>query len=438
MKLLVVEDEKHIRRGIVEMLESEGFETCEADSVTSALSLLHNEVVDAVLCDHHLPDGESFDVLFGLPEKNAPALMMMTAFGNRELASQAFAAGAYDYVSKPIRFDELFARLQRLEEKLILRSRISESENELQSRGELAVLGSSSVMREVRHFIEKAGASQVSILLQGETGVGKGMVARLLHSLSHVKDQPFVRVNCASIPSELMESELFGHKKGAFSSADSNRKGLLSTAGKGTLFLDELLELPLSMQSKLLHVLDERSFRPVGDDKEHPFQARVIAASNIDFEQAAKDGRFREDLYFRLNVMQLSIPPLRQREGDIVPLAYRLLTKICTEWGRSQPEITPEQGLWLETQTWPGNVRELRNALERALLLGSEGSLKFSNMQDVHEWRELGLTDACYAFEQRYIKQVIKKSGGDKAIAAQTLGIGLSTLYRKLEERAQN
>jgi len=434
MRLLVVEDEKYIRKGIVEMLESEGFEVYEAESVTTALSLLHSEFMDAVLCDHHLPDGESFDVLLGLSAKNPPPLIMMTAFGNRELASKAFEAGAYDYVSKPIRFDELFARLGRLEEQLILHRRISESENEFRSRGELTVLGSSPAMQEVRYFIEKARGNQVSVLLQGETGVGKGLIARLLHSLSHVSEQPFVRVNCAAIPKELMESELFGHKKGAFSGADSDRKGLLATAGKGTLFLDELVELPLSMQSKLLHVLDERSFRPVGADKEYPFQARVIAASNYNFAQAVQDGRFREDLYFRLNVMQLSIPPLRQRGDDIVPLAQHLLKQICKEWGRSQPSITSVQGLWLESQSWPGNVRELRNSLERALLMGSEDMLEFSNMQDMDERSELSLADACHSFEQRYIKQMIQKFGNDKVAAARILGIGLSTLYRKLEE----
>jgi len=438
MRILVVEDEKHIRQGIVQMLESEHFEVCEAESVTSALSFVHDEICDVVLCDHHLPDGESFDVLLGLPEKNPPPLIMMTAFGNRELASKAFAAGAYDYVSKPIRFDELFARLGRLEEQLILHSRINESEKEFCSRGELAVLGSSSAMEEVRHFIEKAGASQVSILLQGETGVGKGMVARLLHNLSNIKEQPFVRVNCAAIPNELMESELFGHKKGAFSGAESDRKGLLATAGKGTLFLDELVELPLNMQSKLLHVLDARSFRPVGDDKEYQFQARVIAASNQNFEQAVKAGSFREDLYFRLNIMQLSIPPLRHRIDDIVPLARRLLRQTCEEWGRNEPNITPAQAVWLESQAWPGNVRELRNALERALLLGSEDTLSFLNMQNINECCELSLADASHAFEQRYIKQMIQKYGDDKAIAARTLGIGLSTLYRKLEEQSHN
>lgn len=435
MKLLVVDDELHIREGIIELLkEEEGFEIGEAGSVTDALSWLRSEQFDAVLCDNYLPDGEGFDVLTALAGKDSPAFIMMTSFGNRELASKAFEAGAYDYVAKPIRFDELLARLQRLQEKLSLRRRVTESEEDFRNRGELAVLGFSAPMQEVQHLIQKSGLGRVPVLLQGETGVGKGVVARLLHSLSDSKEQPFIRINCAAIPAELLESELFGHKKGAFSGAERDRKGLLASAGKGTLFLDELIELPLSMQSKLLHVLDEHCFRPVGDDTEHPFHARVIAASNYDFEQAVKDGRFREDLYFRLNVMKICIPPLRQRGGDIIPLANRLLSQICTEWSRNKPEITPAQSLWLESQPWPGNVRELRNYLERALLLGSEDELQFPDMQDLGGSDELSLVDACHAFERRYIERIIQNSGGDKTAAARKLGVGLSTLYRKLEE----
>lgn len=434
MKLLVVEDEPHIREGIVELLKDEGLEISEAGSVTDALSCLQSNQFDAVLCDNYLPDGEGFDVLMALSGKDSPPLIMMTSFGNRELASKAFEAGAYDYVSKPIRFDELLARLQRLQEKLTLRKRVIESEEEFRNRGELAILGSSPPMREVQHLIEKLGPSRVPVLLQGETGVGKGVVARLLHSLSDSKEQPFIRVNCAAIPTELLESELFGYKKGAFSGAESDRKGLLATADKGSLFLDELVELPLAMQSKLLHVLDEHCFRPVGDDKEYPFHARVIAASNYDFEQAVKDGRFREDLYFRLNVMPICIPPLRQRGDDIIPLANRLLAQICNDWGRNKPDITPAQSLWLESQPWPGNVRELRNTLERALLLGSEDALQFPDMQDMISSDQLSLVDACHAFERRYIEHIIQNNNGDKATAAKKLGVGLSTLYRKLEE----
>jgi len=435
MKILVIEDEKHIRQGIVQMLESESFEVLEAESVSSALAMVHEHVFDALLCDHHLPDGESFDVLHGLSETNSPPLFMMTAFGNRDLASQAFAEGAYDYVLKPIRFDELFARLKRLEEKLLLRQRVFESDKSVRNHAELATLGRSDSMQEVQALIQTSASARVSVLLQGETGVGKGVVARLIHSLSEFKEEPFIRINCAAIPAELMESELFGHKKGAFSSAESDRKGLLASAAKGTLFLDELVEMPLVMQSKLLHVFDERCFRPVGGDKEFPFQARVIAASNVNFEQAVKDGRFREDLYFRLNIMQITIPPLHQRVCDIIPLTHRLLGQICDAWGCHQPCLTVAQEQWLESQAWQGNVRELRNVLERALLLGKGGMLKLPDVdQGFMPIPELlSLSDACRSFEQRYIQQALEKNNGDKAKTAQVLGIALSSLYRKLE-----
>ncbi len=431
MKLLIVEDEKFIRQGIVEMLLEEGFDVEEAASVTEALACVNTGDFDAILCDNFLPDGEGFDVLKSIQGSDI-ALILMTSFGNRELASRAFEAGAYDYVAKPIRFDELLARLQRLQEKLLLRNKVSESEKVVQNQGELAVLGSSDKMKEVQNLIEMSSTSPVPVLLQGETGVGKGVVARLLHSLSNRKDKPFVRINCAAIPAELLESELFGHKKGAFSGADSDRKGLLATAAQGTLFMDELIELPLAMQSKLLHVLDEKCFRPVGGDKEVPFQARVIAASNVDFEQAVQDGKFREDLYFRLNVMKIYIPALRERGSDIIPLAHRLLAQICKEWSRDTPELSLNQSSWLEVQDWRGNVRELRNTLERALLLG-QGGLLFSDMDEASTRNELPLMEACHDFEMQYIKRMIHHCDGDKAVAAQKLGVGLSTLYRKLD-----
>jgi len=432
MKILIVEDEQYIRQGIVEVLQGEGFEVRQAESVTQAFTKVSEDKFDAILCDNFLPDGEGLDLLTSVQTSDI-AFILMTSFGNRELASRAFEAGAYDYIAKPIRFDELLARLERLQEKLVLRHKLKESEAAVLHQGELAVLGTSPAMLAVQTLIEKSSASQVPVILQGETGVGKGVVARLLHSMSALKDQPFIRINCAAIPPDLLESELFGHKKGAFSGAERDRKGLLASAGKGTLFLDELIELPLPMQSKLLHVLDEKSFRPVGGDKETPFAARVIAASNMDFEKAVQAGSFREDLYFRLNVMKIRIPPLRERGDDILPLANRLLAQICKEWSRSTPEITTEQAMWLEGQTWQGNVRELRNVLERGLLLGSDESLYFEALKGVGTSEDLDLNDACHAFEKRYIERVVEKFDGDKASAAEQLGIGLSTLYRKLE-----
>jgi len=432
MKLLVVEDEPYIRQGIVELLREENFEIEEASSVSETLACLKQTNFDAILCDNFLPDGEGLDILNSLQQSGMP-IILMTSFGNRDLVSQAFAAGAYDYVAKPIRFDELLARLHRLQERISLRKKVEESEKVLQRQGELAVLGSSTVMLEVQELIKKAGAGKVPVLIQGETGVGKGVVARLLHSVSDASSQPFIRINCAAIPAELLESELFGHKKGAFSGANQERKGLLASAGRGTVFMDELIELPMAMQSKLLHVFDEQCFRAVGSDKEQPFQARVIAASNADFELAVKEGKLREDLYFRLNVMQIRIPPLRERGVDIIPLALRLLSQICKEWSRPLPKLLPHQASWIEAQSWQGNVRELRNVLERSLLLGSDNALYFPDMLTIADTSHPSLMDACRDYEKRYINSVIERLDGDKNAAAIELDIGLSTLYRKLD-----
>jgi len=434
MKLLIVEDEPHIRQGIVEVLNEEEVETGEAGSVTEALAYYSDEQPDAVLCDIYLPDGDGFDVLTALCQQPVPVpCILMTSFGDRDLAVRALTAGAYDYVAKPLRFDELLARLRRLEEQQVMRQRLKEAESDTRTKGELAVLGNSRAMQRVRRLLEKGATSRIPVLIQGETGVGKGLVARLLHSIGRDNDQPFVRVNCAAIPKDLMESELFGHKRGAFSGADRDRAGLLAEAGKGTLFLDEIGELPPAMQAKLLHVLDEHTFRPVGGTKEQAFRARVIAASNRDLREEVERNEFREDLYYRLDVLNIRIPPLRERREDIVPLANRLLAELAEETAAPLRTLSPEQGMQLQEQAWPGNVRELRNTLEKALLLSNDGQLVLSTPQEWSGESELTLAQAVARFESSLIHQVIHECEGDKAMAARRLGIGLSSLYRKLE-----
>jgi DNA-binding NtrC family response regulator len=434
MKLLVVEDEPHIRQGIVEILDEEGIETIEADSVTNMLTRLTEESPDAILCDVYLPDGDGFDVLSALHRKpQAPPCILMTAFGDRNLAIRALTAGAYDYVAKPLRFDELLARLHRLETQHVMRKRLEKAESDVRAKSELAILGNSEVMKQVRKVIEKAATTRIPVLIQGETGVGKGIVARLLHSIGVDNAQPFVRVNCAAIPKDLMESELFGHKRGAFSGAERDHEGLLAEARKGTLFLDEIGELSLTMQAKLLHVLDERTFRPLGSTKEQVFRARVISASNRDLKEEVARGAFREDLYYRLDVLNICIPPLRDRCEDIVPLATRLLAELAEETAIPVPRLTPEQALWLQTQSWPGNIRELRNTLERALLLSQEGEFTLQPHLGWKAQETISLPKTLAQIEYSLIEQAIRDCQGDKAKAARRLGISLSSLYRKLE-----
>ncbi len=434
MHILIVEDEQHIRTGITDILTEEGFTTTEAANLSEAQNMLRVQTVDAVLCDVYLPDGDGIDLLTALSQQT-PRLpcIIMTAFGNRDLAVRALEAGAYDYVAKPLRFDELLARLRRLEEQIVMRQRIRQAESEIRVKGELAILGNTRPMQEVRVLLEKAAAFATPVLIEGEAGAGKELVARLLHSTSFNKDQPFVRMDCASIPQELMESELFGHKRGAFPGADRDREGLLATADRGTLFLGEIGKLPTTMQAKLLHVLDEHRFRSVGGTKEQDFQARVIASSNHDLKELVKTGAFRQDFYYRLDVLNIRIPPLRERHDDIVPLAICLLKQLCKETAQPAPELSPDQCLWLQSQPWPGNVRELRHVLEKALLLSANAEFILPFQQAWPVGGTLVLAEAVQSFERSFIQQTIASCHGDKAEAARRLGIGVSTLYRKLE-----
>jgi len=435
MNILIVEDERHIRQGIVEVLSEEGYTLLEADSLQGAFDQLQNENIDTILSDIRLPDGDGFDLLRALKtQNNSIPCILMTAFGNRDLAEQALNSGAYDYISKPVRFDELLARLMRLNEKIELEQQVNTLSAVIRGENELTSLGNSQSMQHVRHLAEKAAAVRSPVLIEGETGVGKGRLVKLIHASGSNVSRPMVRLNCSAIPAELMESELFGHKKGAFSGADRDRDGLLAAAGKGTLFLDEIGELPLPMQAKLLHVLDDRQFRRVGDTHEQTFEARVVAATNRNLKEEIQHKRFREDLYFRLDVLRIRIPPLRERQEDIVPLAIRLLQELGDETTALTEPLDIAQCLWLQNQAWPGNVRELRNMLERSLLLAHDGKMHIPPNQSEQITENFSMAESVTRFEHHLILQTIEHCQGSKEEAAKKLGIGLSTLYRKLEE----
>ncbi len=434
MKILIVEDERRIRQGIMIVLNEEGFETLEADSLQSAHDQLESGNVDAILSDIRLPDGDGFDLLRDLKAKNNPVpCILMTAFGNRDIADQALKNGAYDYISKPIRFDELLARLNRLKEKLELEHRLENMTSALRDEGELASMGDSEAMRHVRYLAEKAAAVRSPVLIQGEKGVGKRRLASLIHMAGECGAEPFIQLNCSSIPGALMERDLFGYRRGAFPGADHDHEGLLSAAGKGTLFLHEINELPQVIQAGLLHVLDDGHFHPLGDAQKHPFQARVITATDKDLRDETRQGRFREDLFFCLDVLHIHIPPLHERREDIAPLAASLLEKLTRDKEIRVAPLDARQCLWLESQDWPGNVRELGNTLERALLLASNGRLNIPPRGGPGEEKGLKLSEATANFERSLILQVIEACNGDKEEASRRLGIGLSTLYRKLE-----
>ncbi len=424
MQILIVEDELHIRASIAEMLSDEDYDVLQAKTVSEGIDLIERESPAVVLCDINLPDGDGFRVLhFCQSQQQQCAVMFMTAFGNRELAVQAITEGADDYISKPIRFDELFARLHRIREMQNLRGQVRRKTAKKVVESELSVLGDSPPMQRVRRVAEKASSSQAPLLITGETGTGKGLLTKLIHATSSRKGHPLVSINCASIPENLLESELFGYRKGAFTGADRNKQGLLESVGEGTLFLDEIGDMPLLLQAKLLHVLDDGSFRPLGAMQSQRFKGRVIAATNADLSKQIAQKKFREDLFYRLSVLTIEIPPLRQRVEDILLLAEKIYVDLAEEMGHAHTGLPLELLKTLQTNPWPGNVRQLRNYLERMLILGGEPEDEIISPT---------LSEALVQFESVFIQRTVTECGGDKSSAAERLGIGLSTLYRKL------
>ncbi|HKI62314.1 MAG TPA: sigma-54 dependent transcriptional regulator [Mariprofundaceae bacterium] len=426
MLILIIEDERRIREGIAQMLTEDGYDVLQAETMEQGIALVESEFPAVVLSDINLPDGDGFTALrYCLNKGIETSFIFMTAFGSRDVAIQAIQEGAYDYVSKPLRFDELFARLKRLEEMQNLKGQVNRKSERKLAESRLAILGDSPPMQRVKVLAGKAAESDAPLLITGETGVGKGLLAKLVHATSHRSKQPFISINCASIPENLLESELFGYHKGAFTGADKNKKGLFDEVGEGTLFMDEIGEMSIPLQAKLLHVLDDGTFRPLGSTRDLHFRGRMIAATNVALEDMIVSRDFRQDLFYRLSVLTIEVPPLRSRHDDLLPLAESIYRELSSEMGRPFDRLPLEVAQEVQNQAWPGNVRELRNYLERTLIFGE------TPMEDAGD--EVTLADAVHRFERSWIERVILECGGDKAAAAERLGVGLSTLYRKQE-----
>jgi len=425
MLILIIEDEQRIREGIAQMLAEEGYDVLEAENMQQGINMIEDETPSVVLSDINLPDGDGFTALRYCQHQGIDIpFIFMTAFGSRDVAMQAIQAGAYDYVSKPLRFDEVFARLTRLQELQNLKGQITRKSERKLAESRFSVLGDSIPMQRIRRLAARAAHSNAPLLVTGETGVGKGMLAKLVHASGDRSKQSFVSINCASIPENLLESELFGYRKGAFTGADKNKKGLLEEVGEGTLFLDEIGEMPMQLQVKLLHVLDDGAFRPLGSTRELHFKGRVIAATNVTLEDMIENRTFRQDLYYRLSVLSIEVPPLRSRPDDLLLLAENLYRELASEMGRTVKRLPFNMAEQVQQHMWPGNVRELKNYLERTLIFEDEA---------VDDSLDSTLVTALKRFEQAWIKRVVDDCGGDKGIAASRLNVGLSTLYRKLE-----
>ncbi|MCX8065334.1 MAG: sigma-54 dependent transcriptional regulator [Candidatus Hydrogenedentes bacterium] len=374
-RVLVVEDEKLIRWNIVEKLHSMGFLTEEAGSVNEAKNIISKRALDIAIVDLRLPDGDGMDILKEIVSKQPGIpVLIITAYSSISNAVEAMKNGAFDYVSKPFEMDELIMRVQRAIEQSHLRNSFQIGLQQSKRIFNLEhIIGESSRIKEAKKLLKSVAESpSTTILLLGESGSGKDLAARVIHYESERAPYPFMNITCTALPESLLESELFGYEAGSFTGADRLKKGLFEIANRGTVFMDEIGDMPLSIQAKVLRILDEKTFKRIGGSVDIQVDVRVIAATNKNLEEMVKNGTFREDLFYRLNVIPIEIPPLRERAEDIPLLAEHFLNLFNKEFRRERKGFTPEAIRKLLSYHWPGNVRELRNVIERAVLLGKE------------------------------------------------------------------
>ncbi|WP_338870665.1 sigma-54 dependent transcriptional regulator [Myxococcus stipitatus] len=444
-RVLMVEDEREMRAMLEKGLTRRGYAPVALGSADEALARLATEDFDVVLTDLRMPgmDGLALCERIVLNRPDIPVIVV-TAFGSLETAVAAIRAGAYDFVTKPIDVDALVLVLERAVQHRALREEVRRLRQELGRRQDTgAVVGESPAMQQAYALIDRVADLDSTVLITGESGTGKEVAARAVHTRGRRSDGPFVALNCAAMPEALLESELFGHAKGAFTDAKAARTGLFVQAHGGTLFLDEVGELPLTLQPKLLRALQERVVRPVGGDTEVPFDARIVAATNRDLELAVEEGRFREDLYYRLNVIGVELPPLRARGNDVLLLSQRFIEQFAGRNNKRVVGLSPAAAQRLLAYGWPGNVRELQNCMERAVALTSFEQLTVDDLPErIRNYSQpKGATEntdpselvTLEELERKYIHRVLETVGGSRTLAARILGVDRKTLYRKLE-----
>jgi DNA-binding NtrC family response regulator len=437
---LIVDDETQARAICTDVVEDAGLHVRTASTTEEALAALEESPVDIVITDLKVPQIGGLELLrhVRLHSPHVPVLVL-TQYGTIETAIEATRLGAADYVMKPFHIDDLRAKLDRVVSSLALDQENRVLREQLRSKpGFGGLIGTSARMQRVYRMIERVSQHSYPVLILGESGTGKELVARSVHFQGPRKQRPFVPVDCSALAPTLIESELFGHVKGAFTGAQQNKAGLLEAADDGTLFLDEIGDLPVDMQAKLLRALQEREVKPVGSNERVPLRARVIAATNRDLDAAIRGGTFRQDLYFRLNVVQIKLPPLRERKSDIPLLVNSFLEKFC-EANQQTHTLNDDALRRLMAYDWPGNVRELENSIQRAIAMGSGTVVQFndlpSNLQ--YDAREQSAQEGdlvpLMVLERRAIFRALRETSGDKLAAARLLGIGKTTLYRKLK-----
>ena len=445
-KILVVEDDEVLRRLLIEVLGDHGYEVAATASGEEGLATMEHDVFDIILLDINLPGMDGMEVLRLVPARQPDAqVVIMTAFGTVDTAVEAMKQGAFDYINKPFSTDELVLTIRRALEEQDLRRELARLKQRARGVGsEIQIVGKSSAIQRVVDLIARVAPSRATVLVTGETGTGKELVARAIHTASNRASKPFMPINCAAIPDNLLESELFGHMKGAFTGAIQNKKGLFEEASGGTVFLDEISTMSMALQPKLLRVLQENLIMRVGGRQPVPINIRLIAATNQDLKKRVASGQYREDLYYRLNVFPIEVPPLRDRKDDIPLLSNFFLQKYSELYEIEPPKLPARTLDRMMTYHWPGNVRELENFVERGVVLhasGGSATLGFELPSDTEEADE-GTTMLDEAqrkrwtfedLEREYIFRVLESVRWKKTEAAEILGIDRRTLYRKLK-----
>ena len=447
MQVLIIDDEPALRQILAGTLERAGHAVDEAGSAAEAAARLARGDVDLALCDIKLGDGNGVDLLRNNRAAGIDtAFLMITAFASVETAVEALRAGAFDYLVKPVRNEELMHQVAQIEAVRGLRDE-NRALRRVVAADSRMYRFSSAAMADVERLAGKVAPTDSTVLITGESGTGKGVIARWIHENSGRAKGAFLPVNCSAIPEQLLESEFFGHTKGAFTGADRARRGLFVEADHGTIFLDEIGELPPHMQSKLLSVIEEKTVRAIGSDQPRRVDTRIVAATNRDLAEMVKQGKFREDLYFRLAMFHLHLPPLRERRADLPGFIQHTLAGIKRSGGKRGIELDPAAEQALVGAEWPGNVRELENVLNRACILADGERITPADLPaditrivppalaaDAAPGSEGSLRQQLRALEARLIARALQQANDDRRVAAERLGIGLSSLYRKLDE----
>lgn len=443
-KILIIDDEAQIRSLLARMMELEGYEVCQAGDCKSALKQLELHSPDVALCDVFLPDGNGVDLVLAI-KKTAPnvEVILLTAHGNIPDGVQAIKNGAFDYITKGDDNNKIIPLISRAVEKARMNVRLEKLEKKVgQMYSFDSILGDSKVLKAAVQLAQKVSVTDVPVLLTGETGTGKEVFAQAIHYNSKRGKQNFVAVNCSSFSKELLESEMFGHRAGSFTGALKDKKGLFEEANNGTIFLDEIGEMAFELQAKLLRILETGEYIKIGDTKPTRVDVRIIAATNRNLPEEIVAGRFREDLFYRLSVFEIHLPPLRERSGDIKILAEAFVRKFSEKLSYSVTKMSPEFLVALSQQCWKGNIRELRNVIERSLIVCDGECLDVCDLpleiQNSHyERSDEAAAPGSFelaAMERRHIARVLEYTKGNKTETARLLKIGLTTLYRKIEE----